>query len=61
LRKYSYLMTKHRLTKKEARRIRFEAVKARIINVEIAVTDDCKPYNVVRLIEEGEDEYEVLG
>jgi len=57
----TYLMTKHGLTKKEVRRLRFEGTKARIITVEIAVSDDCKPYNVVRLIEEGEGEYEVLG
>ena len=54
-----YLMARHGLTMREAEDLWFEAVKARIVSIEITTTKDLRAYNVIRLIEEGE--YEVLG
>jgi len=56
-----YLMARHGLTRREAEDLWFEAVKARIVEVGLITTKDLKGYNVIRLIEEGEDEYEILG
>lgn len=56
-----YLMARHGLTRREAEDLWFETVKARIVSIEITTTKDLRAYNVIRLIEEGEDEYEVLG
>ena len=57
----NYLVDKYGLTRREAKDLWFEAARARIVEIGLVATKDLKGHNVIRLIEEDEDQYEVLG
>lgn len=54
-----YLMEKHGFTKEQAENFWFKALKSRIAEIAIDVTNHYKPYNVIML--KNEEKYEIIG